>query len=93
MFVSRRLFCRSRVPSFFHREALGSEVTVPILGFPVDPLPWGVVTLTIMDPEGVDWDVGIPLEAGVVAVVARRGWTNIRYGVFVINDHKKTYGK
>jgi len=40
-----------------------------------------VVTLTIMDPEGVDWDVGIPLEAGVVAVVGRRGWTNIRYGV------------
>ena len=77
--ISSTILSKSFAKFLSSGTALGSEVTVPILGFPVDPLPWGVVTLTIMDPEGVDWDVGIPLEAGVVAVVGRRGWTNIRY--------------
>jgi hypothetical protein len=54
--------------------ALASEGIVRRLGFSVEPLPWGVVILTMMDPEGVGWDGAVAFDVGVgVGVEARRG--------------------
>ena len=75
MCISSTILSKSCAMFLSSVTALRSEGTVAILGFSVDPLPWGVVTLTIMDPEGVDWDRaadGVPFEGGAVGE-ARRG--------------------